>query len=70
MTDKQNLDNNQGQQSQSGDNHAYEIRRIAEKMGTSEDEVRDAIEQVGFIPEKVEAYLTDKGGFNEQPSTR
>ncbi len=39
----------------------YEVRYLAEKMGVSEEDVKNAIKKVGNDRTKLEQYLTDHG---------
>jgi hypothetical protein len=43
-------------------NEDYEVRYVAEKLGVSQEQVKEAIEKVGNKREDVEQYLKGKGG--------
>lgn len=64
MSDNRDLRNEHDRSRVAGDQE-YEVRYIAEKMGVSEDAVREAIHKVGNIRERVEAYLTDSNNTKE-----
>lgn len=64
MSDNRDLRNDRDRSRVAG-SQEYEVRYIAEKMGVSEEAVREAIQKVGNIREKVEAYLTDRNNTKE-----
>lgn len=60
MSDDKNLRDGRDRSKVDG-SEQYELQHVAEKLGVSVEEVRQAVEKVGTNREKVEEYLRNKG---------